>query len=342
MANLNGCAMSATMNINQMIIGFDADWDGDREIYTIRGDGSDLKQLTENNVDDFTMTWSPDRKMIAFRRTIEINDNTTFPLFVMDNDGSKETQLTPPGFSVYPSFAWSPDAQRIVFVGKSDDDTVGIYVISVDGSLLSAVFNDTTYINVGHPTWAPDGTTLAFEATDDPKLILWYLYSMKSDGSDLHKIGSKGLTSELPEWHPLENKILFVSQPEPKPVPFQLFTIKPDGTGQKQLTDSRVDKWNALWSPDGQMVSYIATIDRYSPHPKTALHILNADGTNDVTIFETQHEIHSPKWAPDNRHIAFTSTESGSTGLYVIDICDGSIHRIVEKVLPDTTLDWMP
>src|SRR5215218_3538115 len=42
--------------------------DGDSEVLKIRPDGSGLKQITHNTVDDYEPAWSPDGSKIAFRR----------------------------------------------------------------------------------------------------------------------------------------------------------------------------------------------------------------------------------------------------------------------------------
>lgn len=40
-------------------IAFESDRDGDPEIYTMRADGTDVRQLTRNDAEDLSPGWSP-------------------------------------------------------------------------------------------------------------------------------------------------------------------------------------------------------------------------------------------------------------------------------------------
>ncbi len=77
---------------------------GDFEMYTIRPDGTDLKQLTRDRGNDAHGRWSPDGARIMFTSTATgWKDETRLPandiqsngeLVVMDADGSHARQLT--------------------------------------------------------------------------------------------------------------------------------------------------------------------------------------------------------------------------------------------------------
>jgi Tol biopolymer transport system component len=61
------------------------------EICVINADGSNQVQLTNNNVQDLTPTWSPDGQHIVFHRFLAANNAE---LFVMSEDGTGVTQIT--------------------------------------------------------------------------------------------------------------------------------------------------------------------------------------------------------------------------------------------------------
>lgn len=74
------------------------------DIYTIRPDGTDPRQLTTSPANDAHAMWTADSKhlvwssgMYGFRNEAALYDNTFQPygaLFIMDNDGSNKRQLT--------------------------------------------------------------------------------------------------------------------------------------------------------------------------------------------------------------------------------------------------------
>ena len=85
-----------------------SDRDGDLEVYT-RPNGSSVRQLTFNDALEFRPNWSPDGAQITFTTTRDDNAE----VYVMDADGTNQTNVTAnpagdDGFS-----AWSPDGEKI-------------------------------------------------------------------------------------------------------------------------------------------------------------------------------------------------------------------------------------
>ena len=80
----------------------ESDRDGDHEIYTMRADGGDVVQLTDNEIGDVSPAWSPDGTRITFERVFDSDPE----LIVIDaDDGSNVIRLTRNG-SVDASPSW--------------------------------------------------------------------------------------------------------------------------------------------------------------------------------------------------------------------------------------------
>ena len=68
---------------------FAANHDGDLEIYVVGADGSDQRQLTDNNGQDFFPSWSPDGETIVFSS----DRSGAVELYLMDADGGNQRPL---------------------------------------------------------------------------------------------------------------------------------------------------------------------------------------------------------------------------------------------------------
>ena len=76
-------------------------------IYLMDRDGSDVRQLTHDDVDEFAPSWSPDSARIAYVRQEDGQH-----IRVMAADGSDDrTVMSGPMRQWYPT--WSPDGQRL-------------------------------------------------------------------------------------------------------------------------------------------------------------------------------------------------------------------------------------
>ena len=159
--------------------------DGDMEIYSMKGDGSDVRRLTNRVGPDGGPFFSFDGQRIAFRgRTLapgtELDDYrallkeglwrpTQLELFVMDRDGGNLRQVTRLGGANFAP-SWHPDGKRLIFASNIHDPkgrNFDIYLVNVDGTGLERVTFNGTFD--GFPMFSPDGKRLVFASNRNAK-----------------------------------------------------------------------------------------------------------------------------------------------------------------------------
>jgi len=154
-----------------------------REIYSMKEDGTDKKRLTFSLGPDHDPTWSPDRVRIAF-----VSSRTgSSKLYTMYADGTDVKQVTfGTGNDTHPS--WSPDGKSLVFMSdRTPNASMQIYTVNVDGSGLTRVTKDM--FDYRDPVWSKTGSAIYASSTRDGTGY-WHLYVMNTSGNGIKRLTS--------------------------------------------------------------------------------------------------------------------------------------------------------
>ncbi|MBU1683594.1 DUF5050 domain-containing protein, partial [Patescibacteria group bacterium] len=110
---------------------FDARTDDNREIFIMNSDGSDLRQLTSKQGDNFCPSFTPDGKKIVFT-SMRIDD--LMKLFIMDIDGTNQERI--PNFDAAPSnLTWAPTGQYFAVQSGLGH----IYIMDINGNIENII-----------------------------------------------------------------------------------------------------------------------------------------------------------------------------------------------------------
>ena len=131
----------------------------DQEIFVMNADGSGLRQLTYNTVDDGGPAWSPNGDRLVFHRWLD-DDIPSADLMTVRVNGTGERNLTRSPGIMDRYGVWSPDGREIVFMRDDSGRENDISTIRPDGSHLRALTDTPT--DEEAPDWSPDGKRIAF------------------------------------------------------------------------------------------------------------------------------------------------------------------------------------
>ncbi len=169
-------------------IAYYSDCDGNREIYTMRSDGTGVAQLTATtDVYNWFPFWSPDGSRITFSS----NRDGKYQIFVMNLDGTDPIPLARGCVSAY-----SPDGRRIVF-SSFCDGSGDILVMDADGGNVRNLTNGIG--GNANATWSRDGSRIVFQSDRAGSVDL---YAMDPDGRNLTPLTSGVAVDAAPVWQP--------------------------------------------------------------------------------------------------------------------------------------------
>ncbi|HKZ51428.1 MAG TPA: hypothetical protein VJ256_06680, partial [Dehalococcoidia bacterium] len=116
-------------------------------------------------------------------------------------------------------------------------------VVNADGSGLARLTHTAgSGVNVGSPTWSPDGRRMAFGE--------WEIFVVNADGSGLTNLTKRAGRDVLPAWSPDGRRIAYVSEGRER----GLCVMDADGSNDTCLHKGARPDFPPSWSPDGQHI----------------------------------------------------------------------------------------
>jgi Tol biopolymer transport system component len=257
-------------------------------------------------------------------------------IYTMNPDGSGVSNLTSrytdPNWSplgnAHGDPEWSPDGTKISFTGTALSDigsccSRNVYVMDADGANLQRLSNtpSSTEGEDFQATWSPDGSWLAFTSTRsevpiDPDNPINFsddreIYRMDANGTNEQQltVTTSRFTDEQPAVSPDGTKIAFASNRH-----WQTFGVDPD-----QLDIYVMD------AADGANVQRL-TIDAAPTSPTLSL----------------ESRSQNPTWSPDGSRIAYESTVSGNSEIWVMNSDGTNPVNVSQHEAWDSEPAWSP
>jgi TolB protein len=199
--------------------------DDNNDVFVMKADGSERKRLTSGPGYDGHPHWSFDGARIIFNSDRASPDlradwsNRWHEIFSMSADGSDVRQHTTcQSICTYGSL--SPDGRKILYRKVTDTAayswglTLGtrnseVFIADLDGSNEVNLTNSAAFD--GWPAWSPNGERIVFSSNRNGPANVGHLYTVRIDGTDLHKVTGGTWSYVQPAWS-TDGKQLFAYQ----------------------------------------------------------------------------------------------------------------------------------
>jgi Tol biopolymer transport system component len=269
-------------------------------------------------------------------------------IFVMDPNGSNQTNLTNDTAKCDESPTFSPNGSRIAF-NSYDGNDAEIYVMGADGSNRTRLTDDR--VDDNPPAFARDGTKITFGSTldggADPEIYVMDASDTDGDGVGDHltQLTDNSARDVYPVFSPRENKIAFSSNRDGN-WDLYLMDVSRGGNPPIKLTDDALTEGVPNFSPDGREIAYDSSDDFAEPGTNDSdVYVVSAFGTGtptNLTNTPTTWE-DSPAFSPDGKKIVFRSFVSQwvNSDIYVMNSNgSGTPTNLTNNAAHDYMPDW--
>ena len=290
-------------------------------IWVVPFAGGAARQLTSSERGESQPQWSPTGGTISFvsARGTAVGEDAPKPqLWLLPADGGEAAALTTARDGVV-AYAWSSDGKRIAYLTpdtltrdaeakarRRDDSKVyegdfrlnQLWVIDVE-SKKSVKVTSGAFTVRGAPSWSPDGTRLAFDASPTPMIRDYRrdVYLVDIATKTIDRLTTSGDVESSPQFSPDGRTLAFTFTPnEWKP--------NKDGISAQTSRNARLATWD---------IAARALTD-------------HASASFDVSPT-------APRWSTDGKHLLFGASDRVWNSMYDYDVAAKTYAKVTKDVV---------
>ena len=273
-------------------------WRAD-ELWIMDRNAEQVRKLLTGQFYNPYISWSLDSRLLAF----EVDEDGERFIYTMDWQFGRIKQL-----ARGEGPAWAPTSNRLVFRRREKEMDV-IYRINSDGSDLRAIARvpierrQRTYTYLPAPSWAPDGTRVAF-GVNNAKYVGIRIQDI--EGERLKEIQTQHQQVHRLNWSADGTQLAYVLSGSNRPgqrIDKQLHIAASAPT----LTQSQILKHTSpAWSPTRKQLAYLEREDCEGIRWKVWVYDLESGKRSAVA--RTEMKLTSVVWTPDGKHLCLWQT----------------------------------
>jgi Tol biopolymer transport system component len=196
-------------------------------------------------------------------------------------------------------------ADRIAFGrwGRTEDrgQPPALWTANADGSDPQAVGGQRGW----YIEWSPDRSHLIFDLTVGGSE---HIATIRPDGSGYAQLTTGGGFHGDPAYSPDGTTVAFAYSPTTslEPASAELWVMDADGSNPRALLDpaDSGSDWEPVFSPDGSQIVF--TREQKAPGGLvSAVHVVNADGTDVRRLTPFDDYVEHPRWSPDGATVIY-------------------------------------
>lgn len=281
---------------------------GNLEVYIKDLNTEQLKQITDNTLDDLNPVWSPSGEQLAFiGRTL-----TSTYLNVYDTASQKTTILVDDSYM--PAWInWSPNKNEIAFVSNKTEEN-SLYTTDLNGN-IHLLFESPQGVLIS-PKYSRDGSILAVIENDSLSLV--------QNGQVKNTLFPKKFRILDFDWGK-DNKTVYVTARVNREI--NIHEVDLDTLETKLLIEGPYLDVEARFSPPNKLVFLSSRIDGGTRQ----LYLYNLDTQNTQQMTPTNLEVMHPAWSSSGKHISYTTNLGKQFTSMILDLESGEISPISEE-----------